>query len=191
MKSILLASATISSACAGEFVDLFNGKDFSGWNVPQNNIWWKVVDGTISVKNDPKTKRPLSVQTSASRTLLDLAMKGRSPKIEILMFLIKQGLSIYDVQDTSLAPKTLEAILRAGFPNQSIDAVPSGVNVVESHHDESVTTIEDACALCCERPMDCVLIPCGHQICCTDCGQQVTTCPLCKVQCNVLRIFRQ
>ena len=57
--------------------------------------------------------------------------------------------------------------------------------------DESVTTPEDHCALCCERAMDCVLIPCGHQICCTECGHQIKCCPVCKVNCSVLRIFRQ
>jgi hypothetical protein len=38
--------------------------------------------------------------------------------------------------------------------------------------------------------MDCVLIPCGHQICCQHCGKHLNTCPLCKRNCSVLRIFR-
>ncbi len=35
---------------------IFNGEDFSGWKVPQNNIWWKVEDGVIRCKSGPKQK---------------------------------------------------------------------------------------------------------------------------------------
>ncbi|EEC49462.1 predicted protein [Phaeodactylum tricornutum CCAP 1055/1] len=158
----------------------------------------------LSVKKDPKTNRALSLQTSASRTLLDLAMKGR-PKIDILVYLIQNGLSISDVHDPSLAPKTLEVVLKAGFPIHSIDTLMPDMPVITDESDkkfdvsrnkslvyeESVATLEDACVLCCERSTDCVLIPCGHQICCTDCGHQLTSCPVCKINCSVLRVYRQ
>lgn len=50
MKAILLAIATISSACAGEFVELFNGKDFTGWGAKgkTENKGYVVKDGTIT-----------------------------------------------------------------------------------------------------------------------------------------------
>ncbi len=50
MKAILLAIATISSACAGEFVELFNGKDFTGWGAKGKieNKGYVVKDGTIT-----------------------------------------------------------------------------------------------------------------------------------------------
>lgn len=35
---------------------IFNGKDFSGWNVPKNNTWWHVRDGMISVESGPKRR---------------------------------------------------------------------------------------------------------------------------------------
>lgn len=43
-------------AVAADGESLFNGKDFTGWKVPKDNIWWKVVDGTIVVENGPKKK---------------------------------------------------------------------------------------------------------------------------------------
>lgn len=46
----------------------------------------------ISSKKDPKTGKFLAVKTSADRTVVDLAMTGK-PKIEILMYLIRKGLS--------------------------------------------------------------------------------------------------
>ena len=50
MKAILLALATISTAYAGEFVDLFNGKDFTGWGAEgkTENKGYVVKDGTIT-----------------------------------------------------------------------------------------------------------------------------------------------
>ncbi len=32
----------------------FNGKDFSGWVVPENNIWWSVQDGVLQATSDPE-----------------------------------------------------------------------------------------------------------------------------------------
>lgn len=140
----------------------------------------------ISAKADPKTGRALSVQTSSQRTLLDLAMTGK-PKLDILSFLIMKGLSIDDVKDRSLAPKTLEALMKAGI--RCDEQMPQDLHVVEPL-EESIATIEDACNICLEKTMDCVLSPCGHQFCCSDCGKRLTNCPVCKAECSVLKIFR-
>ncbi len=35
---------------------IFNGTDFTGWVVPENNTWWRVHDGMISVKSGPRKK---------------------------------------------------------------------------------------------------------------------------------------
>jgi hypothetical protein len=34
----------------------FNGKDFTGWVVPENNIWWKAEDGILKVQSGPEQK---------------------------------------------------------------------------------------------------------------------------------------
>ena len=36
-----------------ELRPIFNGTDFSGWKVPESNIWWKVQNGLISAKSGP------------------------------------------------------------------------------------------------------------------------------------------
>ena len=33
---------------------IFNGKDFTGWLVPDNNIWWTIHDGILKTKSDPE-----------------------------------------------------------------------------------------------------------------------------------------
>jgi Zinc finger, C3HC4 type (RING finger) len=156
--------------------------------------------------------------------LLDLAMLGRRPKLDILMFLIQKGLSIDDVKDASLASKTLQTILKGGkiaSPNlfqlptsrsnndcillmleddnndnndsrrNQTSAMHDTSNVTPYPIDESVTIVEDMCTLCCEKTMDCVLVPCGHQLCCSGCGSHLRKCPVCQSHCTVLRIYRQ
>jgi hypothetical protein len=50
---LLSASAVVR---ASEFVSLFNGKDLTGWKVPDPNPFWKVVDGVLVGENDEKLK---------------------------------------------------------------------------------------------------------------------------------------
>jgi len=143
----------------------------------------------ISARTDPKTGRALSVQTSNSRTLLDLAMTGR-PKLEILSFLINKGLGIDDVKDPTLAPKTLEVLMQSGYATHGPMPQQLQLNVVESSIEESVCTIDDACHICFEHPIDCAMNPCGHMIACSGCGSRLKSCPVCKTECTVLRVFR-
>jgi len=57
--------------------------------------------------------------------------------------------------------------------------------------DESVaTTIKDPCLICYDSTIDCVLTPCGHQICCMRCSQNMSKCPICSCKCQSIRIFR-
>ena len=156
-----------------------------------------MVDGQlcpISATADPKTRRPLSVQTSANRTLMDLAMTGK-PKYDILTFLLQKGLSIADAKNPQLAGRCLEALLKSGVNlvepiSNSTAALPANLVEVESQA-ESILSIEDACHICFEQQTDVVFTPCGHQLCCSDCAEQVTSCPVCKVPCSFLRVFKQ
>jgi len=39
-----------------ELAPIFNGKDLSGWKVPDPNPWWSVVDGVLVGQSDEKLK---------------------------------------------------------------------------------------------------------------------------------------
>ena len=39
-----------------ELNELFNGKDLSGWEVPENNLWWTVSNGVLKGSNDAELK---------------------------------------------------------------------------------------------------------------------------------------
>ena len=52
----ILAFLMMSRAGEQELRPLFNGSDFSGWQEPENNIWWTIEDGVLIGKNDPELK---------------------------------------------------------------------------------------------------------------------------------------
>ena len=37
------------------------------------------------------------------------------------------------------------------------------------------------CVVCHERAREVAFDPCGHFVCCSECGERVSTCPLCRV----------
>ena len=38
----------------------------------------------------------------------------------------------------------------------------------------------DLCVVCLDKEKLTIFLPCAHQICCTDCGEQVEKCPICQ-----------
>lgn len=46
------------------------------------------------------------------------------------------------------------------------------------------------CIICFDRTIDCVTTPCGHQICCLVCSEQISRCPVCNVDCSFMRIYK-
>jgi hypothetical protein len=59
----LVFAATMSMVFSGfipnqypKLKKIFNGKDLTGWKVPENNIWWLVDDGILTAKSDPDKK---------------------------------------------------------------------------------------------------------------------------------------
>jgi hypothetical protein len=64
MKSVLLslcvaslAVLSLTPAHAEEKLEpIFNGKDLTGWKVPENNVFWLVEDGILQVRSEPEKK---------------------------------------------------------------------------------------------------------------------------------------
>ncbi len=71
------------------------------------------------------------------------------------------------------------------------DESETDIDGMKKEEAESVaTTVKDPCIICYERSIDCVLTPCGHQICCLHCSKNMTKCPICSTDCKSIRIFR-
>lgn len=57
LAAALALNVTVRAADAAvSLSSIFNGKDFTGWKVPEPNPFWKVVDGVIVGENDPAKK---------------------------------------------------------------------------------------------------------------------------------------
>ncbi|TWU27724.1 3-keto-disaccharide hydrolase [Bythopirellula polymerisocia] len=47
--------ATLGSSANGqELPSAFNGTNLTGWQVPENNVWWKVEEGSLTATSDPE-----------------------------------------------------------------------------------------------------------------------------------------
>lgn len=57
-------------------------------------------------------------------------------------------------------------------------------------HGEGVPE-EDMCKICMEEGVDCVILDCGHMCTCTNCGKQLSECPICRQYVvRVVHVFR-
>ena len=48
---LFITAVTFTHADEPDFKRIFNGKDFTGWELPDKNRWWKAEDGVLSVKS--------------------------------------------------------------------------------------------------------------------------------------------
>jgi len=80
IRPLALAFALTTSALAqtksNDLSPIFNGKDLTGWKVPDPNPFWKVVDGVLIGENDEKLKGHL-LRTDRSYTNFVLELEAR------------------------------------------------------------------------------------------------------------------
>jgi len=79
-------------------------------------------------------------------------------------------------------PKNLE--------NSDISETASGVSHSSEEEEEDDS---DLCKICMERPLDCVVLICGHLCMCCECAAQFSLCPICR-QCytkqHIVKVFK-
>lgn len=71
---------------------------------------------------------------------------------------------------------------------------PANTSLPNNEHkemDAMSTAADDACIICYDNSIDCVMTPCGHQVCCLKCSAELAnTCPVCNSQGQFIRIFK-
>lgn len=93
MRSVLILCFCISinfplQAQKPQMKKIFNGKNFKGWVVPENNIYWSVSDGILSVKNGPEKKGSiLWTKKSYSNFIVQLDFKMGEGTIDSGIFM--------------------------------------------------------------------------------------------------------
>ena len=151
-----------------------------------------------------------TVMTSKGRSVMDLAMEGRNIDI-ITLFVVKKNISLLKYRDHTNALVLLEAALRrvaeknnlpqmesdgaTEDPGGNAEATPLRVKPCRPKPDQQGVAADsskvlDDCIICCSNPIDCVIIPCGHQVCCLQCSGLISDCPICNKKSTFLRTFR-
>jgi len=115
----------------------------------------------------------------------DFDLGGEDP----INFDLADNLDILDVDgddfddDSILSDDDLRSI--SGPANTSLP------NKEQKEMDAMSTAAADACIICYDNSIDCVMTPCGHQICCLKCSAELAnTCPVCNSQGQFIRIFK-
>eukprot|EP00079_Xenopus_tropicalis_P029664 XP_012825246.1 PREDICTED: E3 ubiquitin-protein ligase LRSAM1 isoform X2 [Xenopus tropicalis] len=78
------------------------------------------------------------------------------------------------VRTRSDQPKALEKLV----PEEEPCALPSPME--PSAPDTEVANRNSECVVCMEQEAHVIFLPCGHVCCCTNCGDALRTCPLCR-----------
>ena len=122
---LIAAISVIAQSSDSNLPPIFNGKDLTGWKVPDPNPFWKVVDGVLVGENDEKLKgHLLRTEQSYKDFVLELEVRWsgeidsgvmlRDPELQV-QFGVSRSLkrdmtgSFY-VNKTSFQPK-------AGYPD--------------------------------------------------------------------------
>ncbi len=163
-----------------------------------------------------KRGEDIPILTSKGRSVLSIAMNNLN--VEIVRYLvIDKNVSLYEIKDLSLCLRVLESALVSiphrtvplrtrdivarwaddGYAGDVASDISGSIHEIATHNEESTVagsrgTIEvgDACIICYDNPIDCVITPCGHQICCMTCAKNMRSCPVCNTECAFIRIFK-
>lgn len=163
-----------------------------------------------------KRGEDIPILTSKGRSVLSIAMTNLN--VEIVRYLvIDKNVSVYEIKDLALCLRVLESALVSiprrtvplrtrdivarwaddGYAGDVASDISGSIHEVATHNEESTfagsrcaTEVGDACIICYDRAIDCVITPCGHQICCMACAENMRSCPVCNTECAFIRIFK-
>ena len=119
----MLAFLISVNADEPELEPLFNGTNFSGWQEPENNIWWTIENGVLIGKSDPEQKGS-TLWTSKEYTdfILQLDFRFGSGDVDSGVFIRKEaeqiqiGISRSLKRDMTCAPY----ISGKGYPVEGV-----------------------------------------------------------------------
>lgn len=160
------------------------------------------------------------ILTSTSRTLLNIALTNNSIDImkylvveknmklqdemnlpmETLLQNLDSVLRVlptgnYDLQTQH---ETLNEPQNSGGPPSDDTSTPALMgansefdsrNTLERNDNTGISPSNE-CILCCSNEIDCVVMPCGHQMCCMQCSTNISRCPVCQCECSFVRVYR-
>jgi len=131
----------------------------------------------------------MSFPGDSSISDFDLPTIGEDP----LNFDIENNLDMFDGtddfdDDSILSGEDLSTSSPGANDNTNLNA--GGIDSELREIDSMSTAVADACIICYENSIDCVMTPCGHQICCLECSANLSSCPVCNSHGQFIRIFK-
>jgi hypothetical protein len=172
VKDINIALGALEAVLKSSYQPEFNGESFE-----DDARSDPLVDNSCTVFHTDLVSNKQSSPISSSNARRSRRMKT-SNHAPVLKGRINNGLPNFDIS----APDDDSSDYDDESPQNTFD---------DSEDDQSVaTTVHDACIICYENSINCVITPCGHQICCLHCSKSLSNCPVCNVDCKFIRIFK-
>jgi hypothetical protein len=113
----------------------------------------------------------------------------------VLLALPQRSVGGPDIVDSEIAPThwdneyfTEDSNSCSSLGEESGMVTMDSSTVVSRAQSEQAAT--DICIICYDNQIDCVITPCGHQICCLKCSDSMKCCPVCNSYCNFIKIYR-
>lgn len=77
-------------------------------------------------------------------------------------------------------------------PNFSASAPPLDPHSRPSmdNNNNSDDDDDDQCAVCMDKRVEGCFTPCGHMVCCVECGEALDSCPICREIVSFIKTFR-
>ena len=116
-------------------------------------------------------------QEQAARALWNLAFKNAANKVAI----VAAG-AVDPLYALARAGGSLKAAAVGALKELDLAAIASQLQTLEKASRKRRREEECVrhCVVCHERAREVAFDPCGHFVCCSECGPRVSTCPLCR-----------
>lgn len=136
-----------------------------------------VIERDVSVYEAKDLKSALRALEAA---LQALPAQSQTPRDEIPMS------ARWDDQSFSDGENSLSSSFDDEESVQDVDESKSK----SSKRSNTASKNGEACIICYDNSIDCVMTPCGHQVCCLECSANLSACPVCNNRGEFIKIFR-
>lgn len=181
LRSIRISNGKVRGASSGSYTPILTSKGRSLLGIALGNrnigiVRYLVVDKRMQLA----AEKSLCVESLTAN--LDL----------VLRILPEAAISEQALDSSGVSTRSLSGHSDSYLHYDGNDEI-SAIKVPVGSYDDfggSADSDSDVCIICCDDTINCVFTPCGHQICCLTCGNNISRCPVCSVECAPMRVFK-
>jgi hypothetical protein len=140
-------------------------------------LTWLIEEKFCPIFKDDGT----SLVNGNKESVMGIAAKvGQTHVMRYLM--LKQNCKVTEIKDTAVLWNALDKLLREG----NASGLPFPVLDVPDNETGSMPASREMdhkkCITCHTSERQSIIVPCGHYVCCSDCGGQLSECPVCRTE---------